>query len=144
MNSKQQFFIVPDYIGSFYNIPINKGGTEVMNLNKKSLQLNDEKNTEIELIDDPLLKYSIQLFSSSNYFLVKEKLDLMTNQNNIYIQDLSLKTSDFFIAILNSDLGKEYMLLYKNFSTQKLASDYCLKNFNYFQKCLIVNAQYLN
>ena len=33
---KQQFFIVPEFIGSFYIIPQNKGGTEVINLDKKS------------------------------------------------------------------------------------------------------------
>ena len=41
MNLKQQFFIVPEFIGSFYVIPDNKGGREVMNLDKKSLHLND-------------------------------------------------------------------------------------------------------
>ena len=40
-NLKQQFFIVPEFIGSFYVIPDNKGGREVMNLDKKSLHLND-------------------------------------------------------------------------------------------------------
>ena len=135
---------MPEFIGSFYIIPDNKGGKEVMNLDKKSLHLNDEKIQDIEIINDPFLEYSIQIFSSSDYYLVKEKFDFMTNQNNNYINDLPLKINDFFIVVFNSDLGNEYMLLYKNFSTRILASDYCLKHLNFLQKCLIVNAQNLN
>ena len=144
VNLKQQFFIVPEFIESFYIIPDNKGGKEVINLNKKSLNLNDEKRSDIAIINDPFLEYSIQIFSSSDYYLVKEKFDFMTNQNNNYINDLPLKINDFFIVVFNSDLGNEYMLLYKNFSTRILASDYCLKYLNFLQKCLIVNAQNLN
>ena len=144
MNLKQQFFTVPEFIGSFYIIPDNKGGKEVMNKDKKSLHLNDEKIKNTEIIKDPFLEYSIQIFSSSDYYLVKEKFDFMTNQNNNYINNLPLKINDFFIVVFNSDLGNEYMLLYKNFSTRILASDYCLKHLNFLQKCLIVNAQNLN
>ena len=144
VNIKKQFFIVPEFIESFYIIPDNKGGKEVMNLDKKSLNLNDVKRSDIEIINDPLLEYSIQIFSSSDYYLLKEKFDFMTNQNNNYINDLPLKINDFFIVVFNSDLGNEYMLLYKNFSTRILASDYCLKHLNFLQKCLIVNAQNLN
>ena len=137
VNLKQQFFIVPEFIESFYIIPDNKGGKEVMNLDKKSLNLNDEQRSDIEIINDPFLEYSIQIFSSNDYYLVKEKFDFMTNQN-------TLKISDFFIVVFNNDLGNEYMLLYKNFSTRILASNYCLKHLNFLQKCLIVNAQNLN
>ena len=81
---------------------------------------------------------------SEIYHILKEKFDFMTNQNNNYIQDLPLKISDFFIVVFNNDLDNEYMLLYKNFSTRILASDYCLKYLNFLQKCLIVNTQNLN
>ena len=113
-----------------------------MNKDKKSLHLNDEQ--DIEIINDPFLEYSIQIFSSSAYYLVKEKFDFMTNQNNNYINNLPLKINDFFIVVFNSDLGNEYILLYKNFSKRILASEYCLKHLNFLQKCLIVNAQNLN
>ena len=144
MNLKQQFFTVPEFIGSFYIIPDNKGGKEVMNKDQKSLHLNDEKMQDVEIINDPFLEYSIQIFSSSDYYLVKEKFDFMTNQNNNYIKDLPLKIKDFYIVVFNSDLDNEYMLVYKNFSTRILASDYCIKHLNFLQKCLIVNAQNLN
>ena len=133
---------MPKFIGSFYIIPDNKEGKEVMNKDKKSLHLDNEQ--DVEIINDPFLEYSIQIFSSSDYYLVKEKFDFMTNQNNNYINDLPLKINDFFIVVFNSDLGNEYMLLYKNFSTRILASNYCLKHLNFLQKCLIVNAQNLN
>ena len=50
MNLKQQFFIVPEFIESFYIIPNNKGGKEVMNLDKISLNLHDEKSLDIEIV----------------------------------------------------------------------------------------------
>ena len=143
VNIKKQFFIVPEFIGSFYIVPDDKGGKEVMNKDKKSLHLNDEKTQDLEIINDPFLEYSIQIFSSSDYYLVKEKFDFMSNQNNNYINDLPLKINDFFIVVFNNDLDNEYMLLYKNFSSRILASDYCLKHLNFLQKCLIVNAQNL-
>ncbi len=142
MNLKQQFFTVPEFFGSFYVIPGDKGGKEVMNKDKKSLHLNDEQN--VEIINDPFLEYSIQIFSSNDYYLVKEKFDFMTNKNNNHINDLPLKINDFFIVFFNSDFGNEYILLYKNFSKRILASEYCLKHINVLQKCLIVNAQNLN
>ena len=142
MNLKQQFFTVPEFIGSFYIIPDDKGGKEVMNKDMKSLHLNDEQN--VEIINDPFLEYSIQIFSSNDYYLVKEKFDFMTNKNNNHINDLPLKINDFFIVFFNSDFGNEYILLYKNFSKRILASEYCLKHINFLQKCLIVNAQNLN
>ena len=144
MNLKKQFFTVPEFIGSFYIIPDDKGGKEVMNKDKKSLHLNDKKTQDVEIINDPFLEYSIQIFSSSDYYLVKEKFDFMSNQNNNYINDLPLKINDFFIVVFNNDLDNEYILLYKNFSSRILASDYCLKHLNFLQKCLIVNAQNLN
>ena len=144
INLKQQFFIVPEFIGSFYIIPDDKGGKEVMNKDKKSLHLNEEKTQDVEIINDPFLEYSIQIFSSSDYYLVKEKFDFMINKNNNHINELPLKINDFFIVVFNSDLDNEYILLYKNFSTRILASDYCLKHLNFLQKCLIVNAQNLN
>ena len=75
---------------------------------------------------------------------MKEKFDFMTNKNNNHINDLPLKINDFFIVVFNSDLGNEYILLYKNFSKRILASEYCLTHLNFLQKCLIVNAQNLN
>ena len=68
VNSKQQFFIVPEFVGSFYIIPNNTGGKKVINLDKKSLHLKDEMSANIEIINDPLLKYSIQIFSSNYYY----------------------------------------------------------------------------
>ena len=68
----------------------------------------------------------------------------MTNKNNNQINYLPLNINDFFIVVFISDLGNEYMLLYKNFSTRILAFDYCLKHLSFLQKCLIVNAQNLN
>ena len=50
-----------------------------------------KRTSDIEIINDPFLEYSIQIFSSSDYYLVKEKFDFMTNQNNNYIQRFTSK-----------------------------------------------------
>ena len=144
VNLNKEYFDVPEFIESFYIIPDNKGGIKVLNLNKKSLHLNDNKNSDIQIINDSMLEYSIQIFTSNNYSLVKNKFDYMTNQNNNYIQNLSLNINDLFIVVFNNDLNNEYMLLYKNFSTRVLALNYCIKHLNFLQKCLIVNVQNLN
>ena len=110
-NLKQQFFNVPQFIGSFYIIPDSKGGKEVMNLDKKSLHFNNKKIQETKIINDPFLEYSIQIFSSSDYNLVKERLDFITNQNIYLIKNLPLKISDLFIVVFHSDLYLESFLL---------------------------------
>ena len=142
--SKQKFFIVHDFIETFYIIPENKGGVKILNLDKKSLHIDDKKTSNLKIINDSMLEYSIQIYSSSDYNLVKERLDFLINHNTDYMKNYNLKTNDFFIVIFNSHLDREYMLIYKNFSQRKLANNYCLKHLIFFKKCLIVNVQSLN
>jgi len=145
-NSKHIYFEVPSFNNSFYTIPDDRGGKKVVNLDKKSLHLNDEDTNEIQIENDSMLKYSIQFFTSDNYNSVNKKLDNLTknNYNNLNIQENSLNRKDFFIVVFNHEINKEYLLLYKNFTSRDLALDYCFKKLKFLSKCLIVNAQKLD
>ena len=145
-NSKYQYFEVPNFNNSFYVIPDDRGGKKGMNLDKISLHLNDENEDEIQIIDNPILEYSIQFFSSDNYNLVNKKLNSVTkkNYNNQNPKENLLNKKDFFIVIFNHEINNEYLLLYKNFSSRDIALNYCSQNLDFLQKCLIVNAKNLN
>ena len=144
--SEDKYFEVPNFNDLFYEIPNDRGGKKVKNLDIKSLHLNFVSTDEIEIINDPILEYSIQIFSSDNYNLVNKKLDFITkkNDNNQIIQENLLNKKDFFIVVFNHEINNEYLLLYKNFSSRDSAFEYCSKYLNFLQKCLIVNAQKLN
>tara|TARA_B100001245_G_C22652192_1_gene320164 strand:- start:76 stop:615 length:540 start_codon:yes stop_codon:yes gene_type:complete len=143
-NLKEDFFIIPELSKSFYIIPKDKGGIKVINLDKKSLHpVSEEIPSYIKIINDPVLQYSIQVFSSDDYLSVKNKLDSLTKINYITNQQLDTNIKDFYIVVFNNDLGREYILLYKNFNTRDLAFDYCLKSVVFLKNCLIINAQNL-
>ena len=143
--SKQGFFDIPEFINTFYIIPEDRGGTKVLNLDKKSLHLLNNNNT-LKIINDPILEYSIQLFASNKYQLVKKKLNFIIkeNYNTQNNQKNILNENDFFIVAIIHELDKEFLLLYKNFTSRDLAFDHCSKHMNFLPKCLIVNAQNLD
>ena len=98
------------------------------------LNLKTDKNS---FTKNDLIKYSIQFYASIFYDEVKEKLDF-------YLQKNIFNKNDFSIVILDHAIGREYLLIYKNFETKNSAYDYCsnyLKNIN---TCLIVNVQNLD
>lgn len=143
--SKQEFFDIPEFKSKFYIIPDDRGGTKVLNLDKKALHLQDTNNT-LKIFNDPILEYSIQIFASDNYQLVKKKLNFIINKNykTQNKQDYVLNEKYFFIFAFIHELDKEFILLYKNFTSRDLAFDYCSKYLNFLSKCLIVNAQNLD
>ena len=145
-NSKHTYFELQNFNDSFYIIPDDRGGKKVMNLDKISLHLSDENEDEIQILDNPILEYSIQFFSSDNYNLVNKKLNSVTkkNYNNQNPKENLLNKKDFFIVIFNHEINNEYLLLYKNFSSRDIALNYCSQNLDFLQKCLIVNAKNLN
>jgi len=137
---KRDYFILKKSLKNFYFIPFDKGGEKVKNINKKSLNLNKKIDNFDSINDITKLKYSIQIYTSSDYEKIKYILDLYINKKeNIY------KKIDFFVLSFDSDIGNEYILLYKNFTNRKDALYYCTK-FVFFetQKCLIVNTQKFN
>lgn len=145
-NAEIQFFEVDNFNDSFYIIPDDREGKKIVNLDKKSLHLIDKDKDDIQIVNNPLLEYSIQFFSSDNYNLTRNKLESVTkrkyyNQNS---QENLLNKKDFFIVFFNNEINNEYLLLYKTFRSRDLAFNYCSKYLNYLEECLIVNAQNLN
>ena len=126
-------------IKSFYSVPNNKEGQNIPNQDKKGLHLSYSNNNSFDIIKNKELKYSIQVFVNNDYKLVnKVRNDLLNKKESIFI------TEDFSLAIFNSNLGKEYFLLYKNFEKRIEAREFC-ENYTFFlDNCLIVNVQNLD
>ena len=133
-----EYFIIPPFDGLFYIIPTDKGGKIIPNQHKKGLHLSFKENNEINFINDPMLKYSIQIKTNDNYFIIKDMREDLLNTNDSIFQQ-----NELFIAILKNNLGSEYFLLYKNFSSRLNALQYCEKYAYFLDKCVIVNVQNL-
>ena len=133
-----EYFIIPPFDGLFYIIPTDKGGQIISNQNKKGLHLSFKENNEIDFINDPMLKYSIQIKTNDNYFIIKNmREDLLNMNDSIYQQN------ELFIAILKTNVGSEHFLLYKNCPSRLNALQHCEKYAYFLDKCVIVNVQYL-
>jgi len=136
---KKEFFTIPYNVKSFSSIPKDKGGQDIPNQDKKGLHLSYFDNKIFEIINNKNLKYSIQVFANNDYELVnKKRNNLLNKKGSIFIID------DLYLAIFNSNLGKEYFLLYKNFETRTKAREYCEKYTFFLDNCLIVNVQNLD
>jgi len=129
-------FKIPQFKENFYIIPKDKEGEKVLNVDKKSLHLNQLILNNNKLEDSSELFYSIQFFVSSDYGKIILTLNnYINNYENIY------KKEDFYVVTLNSELGYDYFLLYKNFKNRDEAKNYCSKYISQIDNCLIVNVQ---
>ena len=135
----KKYFVILDNLQEYYIIPSDRGGEKVKNINKKILHLNQKEETNSLFNDTSKLNYSIQLFASSNYAEVKDRLS-----KYIAKTDYIYKKEDFFTIILSTDIGSEYLLLYKNFNDRKEALNHCHKYLFQLDKCLIVNTKLFN
>jgi hypothetical protein len=132
--NENEFIVIPENTKVFYIIPEDRGGEKVPNLDKKSLNTITQDISEdvIEKPDD--LLFSIQIFTDSEMENVSQYLQKITNfEETIYSID------DFYILALTSEIGIEYFLLYKNFTTRIEATNYCVKFLPKIDNCLIVD-----
>jgi len=136
IDHKNEFFIIEDFTDKFYIIPLDKEGKKIPNIDKQVLHLNSNNNI-IKLKKNDLIKYSIQFYASIFYEEVREKL-------NFYLQKDIFNENDFSIVILEHSIGREYILIYKNFETKNFAQEYCSNYLNILNSCLIVNVQNLD
>ena len=137
--TRYNYFNIPQFKENYYIIPKDKGGEKVLNLDKKSLHLNQLILNNNKLEDSSELIYSIQFFVSSDYDKIILTLNnLINNYENIY------KKEDFYVVTLKLELGIEYFLLYKNFVNRTEAKEYCFKYITHIDNCLIVNAKNFN
>ena len=132
--NEKEFIVIPENTDVFYIIPEDRGGEKVPNLDKKSLNTITQDITEdiIKKPDD--LLFSIQFFTDSQITKVNEYLQKITNfDETIY------RIDDFYILALTSEIGNEYFLIYKNFTTRLEATTYCKKFLPKMDNCLIVD-----
>lgn len=135
---ENKFIYIPSFEGSFYIIPEDKGGKKIANQNKKGLHLSNLKYKNLNFINDPMLQYSIQLFTHNEYDFIKNKREkLLSNIDNIFLP------SELFIIVFETNIGSEYILSYKNFNTRLKAYNYCDKYGYFLDSCVIVNVQNL-
>jgi len=135
LKSNKYVFNFPEINKQYFLIPKDKGGEIVSNLNKKSLHLNSIKTENIFNNENELF-YSIQMMSSTDLTKIQSFLNSLINSNeNKYYED------DFYIVALNTTIGIDYFLLYKNFENKEKAIVYCNKYIDKLKKCLIVNVQ---
>ena len=134
LGNESEFIVIPENTNVFYVIPEDRGGEKVPNLDKKSLNtITQDINEDIIKKPDDLL-FSIQFFTDSEMENVNQYLQKITNfEETIYSID------DFYILALTSEIGIEYFLLYKNFTTRIEATNYCVKFLPKIDNCLIVD-----
>ena len=97
---KEIFFII-DFNKEYYIIPKNKEGIEVPNTDIDVLHSNNTDNiSEQEKIAN--IEYSIQLFSSTDFFKVDQKL-------NYYLKNRTINSNDLFIVLFENSLKTDEM-----------------------------------
>jgi hypothetical protein len=133
-SNQNEFIVIPENTDVFYIIPEDRGGEKVPNLDKKSLNTITQDITKdiIKKPDD--LLFSIQFFTDSEIENINQYLKKITSfEETIY------NINDFYILALTSEIGIEYFLLYKNFTTRLEATTYCTKFLPKMDNCLIVD-----
>ncbi len=134
--NKKLFIISNINNSSYYIIPEDREGEKVKFINKKSINnqsnliVNDQK---LSNISD--LNFTIQLQSDSKYENIKDYYDKLLN-----LKSEIISINELYIFALNSQIGVDYFITYKNFSTKSEAMYFC-KKLSFIKKCLILNPQ---
>ena len=132
--NEKEFIVIPENTDIFYIIPEDRGGEKVPNLDKKSLNTITQDITEDVIKKPDDLLFSIQFFTDSDIENINQYLQKITSfEETIY------SINDFYILALTSEIGIEYFLLYKNFTTRLEATTYCTKYLPKIDNCLIVD-----
>ena len=132
--NENEFIVIPKNTDVFYIVPEDKGGEKVVNLDKKSLNKTSKEIAEYEIEKPDDLLFSIQFYTDSEIINVNQYLQKITNlDESIY------SINDFYVLALTSDIGIEYFLLYKNFTTRLDAANYCIKFLPKMNNCLVVD-----
>jgi len=133
-SNENEFIVIPENTDVFYIVPEDRGGEKVLNLDKKSINITTKEIVEHEIEKPDDLLFSIQFFTDSQMINVNQYLQKISNfDESIYSID------DFYILSLTSEIGIEYFLLYKNFTTRLDAKNYCIKFLPKMNNCLVVD-----
>ena len=132
--NKEYFILTNTDAKNYYIIPDDKEGKKVDFTNLKSINntnLTDIKKINLNNINN--LNYTIQIFSDPKYKNVEKYFDKL-----IQTKSEILSINEFYIFSINSQIGIDYFLTYKNFESKNEAFTYCNK-LNFIKKCLIIN-----
>ena len=134
--ANQSYFEIPVFNESYYTVPEDKGGEKIINQDKKGLHLSNQSVDQIDIFKDTSLKFSIQIYTSNNYDVIKNMINTMINSfDSIFSLD------NLYVAVLKHNFGNEFFLLYKNFNSRNEALDHCDKYVYFLDNCIIVNVQ---
>ena len=123
MTNNKYFIISKTEENFFYIIPDDKEGEKVKYIDNN---LNNFDN----------LHYTIQLFSDVSYDNIEKYL-----KNLLEIKSEIILSQELFIFKLDTDIGTDYFLTYKNFNSKDNALSYCEK-LSFIKKCLIIKHNY--
>ena len=135
--NKKYFIIKNSSNNIYYIIPEDKEGEKVKFVNKKSINnssIDKQKINNFKYFDSS--GYTIQIYSDINY----ENIEIFAN-NLINRKSEIINNDQLFLIKLNSDIGTDYFLTYKNFNSKTEALSYC-KKLSFIDKCLILNIQH--
>ena len=134
LDNRDEFVIIPENKNPFYIIPEDRGGQKVANLDKKSLNLKSLETINENVNFPNNLRYSIQIYSDTQYGNVNNYLKKIIGSNETIFQ-----IEDFYILALSTEIGIDYFLIYKNFETRQDAQKYCENYLSKIENCLIVD-----
>ena len=129
----QKYFIINnDKISAYYVVPIDKEGEKVKFVDKKSINdLSSNKDYKLSNIDN--LEYTIQVYSDVKFENVMNYFrDLISLKSDIILEE------DLYIFSINTEIGDDYFLTYKNYESKIEAFNNC-KNLIFIKDCLIIN-----
>ena len=137
MTNNKYFIISKTEENFFYIIPDDKEGEKVKYIDKKGINnLISSKNNINNLNNFDNLHYTIQLFSDVSYDNIEKYL-----KNLLEIKSEIILSQELFIFKLDTDIGTDYFLTYKNFNSKDNALSYCEK-LSFIKKCLIIKHNY--
>ena len=136
ININKKFFTINNTNEvAYYIIPDDKEGEKVKFINKKSINELSSSNDVNDLISLRNLDYTIQLYSDISI----EKIENYLN-NLLSLKSHIISSEDLYIFSVNTQIGTDYFLTYKNFVSKSKALSYCEK-LSFIKKCLIINNQ---
>ncbi len=130
----QKYFIINNNENIvYYVVPNDKEGEKVKFVDKKSINDLSSLKKDYKLSNIDNLEYTIQVYSDVKFENVMNYFnDLLSLKSDIILEE------DFYIFSINTEIGDDYFLTYKNYDSKIEAFNNC-KNLSFIKNCLILN-----
>ena len=134
ITNKKYFVILYNNSNNYYIIPEDKEGEKIKFTDKKSINnITSEPKIILNNFNKDNLKYTIQLFSDVNYSNVENY-----TKNILNLKSEIISIDQLYVFSINSQIGTDYFVTYKNFNLKIDAINFC-KKLSFVKKCLIIN-----